>query len=286
MTAQTAAREEPSVGKELSSRSWVIDDAMLDAHYNGVDLSRPAEGSGLPLVPTMLASEPDGNYFNQISFSNHIGHLWMRQEWEFFKPLEVGGAYETTGSIVDIYQKRDRTVVKYGVDLCDASGALAVRSHHHQSFLLEQKDLDVTFRDPKAKPGARKFGIPEGEPFGGLERAITLDMCDHYWAGDKNYHSNRIESEKLGFKDVVVGGRMTMPYAAHILEARYGAAWWTSGKLDIKFTNPVWLDDTVTARGVEIGPMQDDPERTECFVWLAKPDDTIVLVAAASLKAE
>lgn len=283
MTDMTATTDEPYVGKELSRRSFVVDDAMLDAHYNGVELPRPTSGSGLPLVPTMLASEPDGNYFGEIAFGNHIGHLWMREEWELHKPLNVGEAYESSGSIVDIYQKRDRTVVKYAIDLCDASGALAVRSHHHQSFLLEQKSLDVTFRDPKAKPGARKFGIPDGEPFGSLERTITLAMCDIYWDGDKNYHSNRLESEKLGFKDVVVGGRMTMPYAASILEERYGAAWWTSGRLDIKFTNPVWLDDTLAARGVEIGPMQDDPDRTECFVWLSKPDGTIVLVAAASV---
>lgn len=283
MIDSTATAGDPYVGKELSSRSFLVEEATLISYYDGLALPRPEESEGTPLVPSMVASDPDGVYFTEIAFSNHIGHLWMRQEWEFFAPLKMDQPYESTGRITDIYQRRDRRVVQYTVDLRDASGELAARSQHHQSFLLEEPPGDVKFRDPKAKPGARKFNVPEGEPFGGLERAITLEMCDIFWEGDKNYHSNREESEKLGFRDVVVGGRMTMPYAAHILEERYGAAWWSSGRLDLKFTNPVWLDDTLTAHGVELGPMEDDPDRTAAFVWLSKPDDTVVLVANASV---
>ena len=61
-------------------------------------------------------------------------------------------------------------------------------------------------------------------------------------------------------------------------------AWWNSGRLDIKFTNPVWLDDTVVARGVELGQTKNDTGRTAAFVWLAKPDETVVLVANASIE--
>ena len=106
MTARATAREEPFVGKELSRRTWTVDEAKLDAHYNGVDLPRPPADSGLPLVPSMLASEPDGIYFNEIAFSNQVGHLWMRQQWEFNQPLHVDATYESSGSIVDIYPKK------------------------------------------------------------------------------------------------------------------------------------------------------------------------------------
>ena len=283
MTNSTATAGEPYVGKELSSRSFLVEEATLISYYDGLGLPRPEQPGDIPSVPSMVASDPDGVYFNEIAFSNHIGHLWMRQEWDFFARLKVGQPYESTGHITDIYQRRDRRVVQYTVDLRDASGELVARSQHHQSFLLEEPPGDVKFRDPKAKPGARKFAVPEGEAFGGLERTITLDMCDIFWQGDKNYHSNREESEKLGFKDVVVGGRMTMPYASHILEERYGAAWWNSGRMDLKFTNPFWLDDKVTVHGVELGPMEDDPSRTEAFVWLDKPDGTIVYVANVSV---
>ncbi len=51
----------------------------------------------------------------------------------------------------------------------------------------------------------------------------------------------------------------------------------------MKFTNPVWENDTVIAHGVELGPLEDDPDRTAAFVWLAKPDDTIAIIANASV---
>ena len=283
MTESTAAKNEPYVDKELSSRSFLVDEETLSSYYDGLDLPRPEPHGGVPPIPSLVASDPDGNYFGEIAFSNHVGHLWMRQEWELFIPMKMGERYTTSARITGIYRKRDRNVVQYEVELRHASGELAVRSQHHQSFLLERPSGDVKFRDPKSKPGARKSTIPEGEPFGGLERKITLELCDIFWRGDENYHNNRKASQKLGFRDVVVGGRMTMPYAAHILEERYGAAWWRSGRLDIKFTNPVWLDDTVTAHGVEIGAMPDDSARTAAFVWLTKQDDTVVLVANASV---
>ena len=231
----------------------------------------------------MLASGSDNGYFDQICFSNHFGHLWMRQEWELLAPLQVGQNYESTGRISDIYQRRDRQVVQYAIELRDSAGELALRSQHHQSFLVEQQSGELQFRDPKTKPGTRTFNVPEGEPFGSLERTITLEMCDRFFGGDTNYHTDREASLKLGFKNVVVGGRMTMAYLGHILEERYGANWWTSGRLDVKFTNPVWENDTVIARGVELGPLEDDPDRTAAFVWLAKPDDTIVIIANASV---
>ena len=269
---------EPYVGKVLERRSFPVSQQALDDYCQGLDLDA-AVG-----VPSMLASGTDNGYFDQICFSNHFGHLWMRQEWELFAPLRVGHDYKTSGHIADIYQRRDRKVVQYAVELHDEAGGLVLRSQHHQSFLLDQQSGELQFRDPKAKPGARKFNVPQGEPFGSLERTITLDMCDRFFGGDVNYHTDREASLKLGFRNVVVGGRMTMAYAGHILEERYGAAWLRSGRMDVKFTNPVWEEDTVIARGVELGRLEDEPDRTAAFVWLAKPDGTVVLIANASVQ--
>ena len=272
-------RRDPQIGQRLSHRTFTIDDSTLEDYYSGLDLEPPNSG----LIPSTIATGPDGDYFTEIAFSNHVGHLWMRQKWELSGPLERGQAHEVGGAIRDIYPRRDRTVVQYEVELTDSSGQRMLLTQHHQSFLRDRDHTgEVSFRDPRAKPGARKFEVPEGEPFGGLERTISLEMCGEYFHGNANYHTDRDSSKELGFGDVVVGGRMTMAYAAHILEERFGEAWWLSGTFDLKFTNPVWPDDTVIARGVVTGP---DPggERTGAFVWLSKPDDTVVLVANASV---
>ncbi len=273
---------EPFVGKELSAQKFIVTDRLLADYHNGLALTRRADGK----VPTLIASDAESAYFNEIAFSNHVGHLWMRQGWECFAPISSGTTYDTSGRIRDIYPHRDRSVVCYEVSVEDSDGGVLFRTHHHQSFLREKPaGGEVAFRDPSKKPGARRFAVPEGKEFGGLSRTITLEMCGEFFHGNANYHTDRRASKSLGFRDVVVGGRMTMAYAANILEDHFGDAWWQSGRIDLKFTNPTWPGDTITARGVATGAIDGDADRSGAFVWLSKDDDTVVLVAEASVAA-
>ena len=280
--SQTA---EPFAGKQLTERTYTVTDSLLADYYNGLKLERRDDG----LVPTTVASDAENGYFGEIAFANHVGHLWMRQGWECFASMQPGHTYTTDGRIRDIYAHRDRSVVYYEVDVKDAAGDVVVRTHHHQSFLREKPaGGEVAFRDPAKKPGVRKFIVPPGERFGGLTRTVTLEMCGEYFHGDANYHTDKQASAELGFRDVVVGGRMTLAYAAHVLEERFGDAWWDSGRLQVKFTNPTWPNDTLTVHGVLKDGVENDADgedRIGAFVWIAKADDTVVLVGDASVRA-
>ncbi len=274
------AQAEPFAGKRLTERTFTVSDAILADYYNGLKLPKRDDGR----VPTMVAADAENGYFGEIAFSNHIGHLWMRQEVECFRPMTASETYRTSGTIKDIYEHRNRNVVLYEVEVVDDDGELMERICHHQSFLREvPADGQVAFRKAGDKPGARKFEVPEGDRFGGLEREITLEMCGEYFHGDANYHTDKQASAELGFQDVVVGGRMTLAYAMHILEEHFAEEWWKSGRIEAKFTNPTWPGDTITANGVALG--QRGSLREQAFVWLQKADGTIVLVATASCDA-
>jgi len=160
---------------------------------------------------------------------------------------------------------------------------VVITSNHHQSFLLNPPPEEVQFRDPTKKEGARKFIVPEGDALAPLDRSVTLEMCGQYFHGSKSYHTDLEASKALGFGDVVVGGRMTMSYLGHLLDGHFGAPWWTSGRLDVKFTNPTWPNDHVTVKGVATGPTEEDPSREGVFAWIEKDDGTIVLIATASV---
>ena len=273
---------EPFVGKQLTVREFTVTDRLLSDYHGGLALDPRADGR----VPTSVASDAESAYFNEIAFANHVGHLWMRQGWECFGQMNAGRTYITSGRICDIYPHRDRSVVHYEVEAWDAAGKLIIRTHHHQSFLREvPAGGEVAFRDPSKKPGVRKFAVPEGKHFGGLSRTITIEMCGEFFHGNANYHTDRQASKSLGFRDVVIGGRMTMAYAANVLEDHFGDAWWQSGRIDLKFTNPVWPGDRITVRGVATGDVEGDGDRLGAFVWLAKDDDTVALVAEASVAA-
>jgi hypothetical protein len=282
MTTETTKHPDPTIGKVLPERNFTVNDALLDDYFEGLSLDRAPFDEGNTPVPSMSARAAD-NYHEAARFEQDKGHLWMRQQWQFNAPLEKGASYTTRAQIEDIYERRDRTVVNTAVSVLDGNGEMVITSNHHQSFLLTPPVDQVQFRDPTKKEGVRKFVVPEGDPIEPFNRVVTLEMCGQFFHGSKSYHTDLEASQELGFHNVVVGGAMTMSYMGHLLDGHFGAPWWTSGNMDVKFTNPTWPDDHLTMKGVDTGPLQDDPSRRGAFAWIEKDDGTIVLIANASV---
>ncbi len=84
---------EPFVGKQLSARKFTVTDRLLADYHSGLALMPRTDGK----VPTLVASDAENAYFNEIAFANHVGHLWMRQGWECFAPMTAGQTYLTGG---------------------------------------------------------------------------------------------------------------------------------------------------------------------------------------------
>ncbi len=270
--------DQPQAGVNLGSATVVIDDRALDDYFAGLELDRPTE---TPTAPSMLAANADLS--TRMHYANDFGNLWLRQEWDFRRPLRAGGRYEASARSVDVYERRDRSVILTETVLKDEAGDVAVAMRHHQSFVLYQSEGEVTLRDPSKKEGARTYALPEGEPFGPLVRTISLEMCGAFFHGDRNYHTNKEASAELGFSDVVVGGKMTMSLIGELLDQRFGEAWKSSGKLLVKFANIVWPNETVSVRGVLQGANEDDPARRNVACWVEKEDGVIAVVAEGSL---
>ena len=148
---------------------------------------------------------------------------------------------------------------------------------------MTQTSGKVALRDPRAKGGARRFTIPEGDLIEGDPHRITLEMCGTFFHGNANYHTDCHAAEELGFEEVVVGGRMTMSYIGDLMDRKFGRGWFEGGVLDIKFTNIVWPDDVVTPRVVITGETVDkDTRRANGSVWMEKEDGTVVIVGTVS----
>ena len=273
---------EPDAGKDLGENTFTCTTKMVDDYCVGlaVDPSRYEDTSawGEPAAPAMIVGDVDGG-FNGARFSNAFGNLWMRQEWEFNQPIFCDREYRRTSRVMDVYEWRNRTVVKQLIELFDDSGEPVVRGTHHQSYLLSQTSGKVALRDPTKKEGVRKFDIPEGERIDSVERAIDLEMCGVFFHGDKNYHTDKTASEELGFEEVVVGGKMTMSLIGDMLESRFGEGYYKDGALDVKFTNITWPNDNVPAHGV-ITPREAG--KAHLKVWMEKDDGTVVIVGSAS----
>ena len=271
--------EQPQAGVDLGSATVVIDDTALSDYYEGLELELPA---AVHTAPSMVAANADLS--TRMHYANDFGNLWLRQEWDFRQPLKPGASYEASARSLDIYERRDRSVILTETVLKDEAGDVAVVQRHHQSFVLYQSEGQVTLRDPSKKEGAKTYSLPEGEAFGPLIRCISLEMCGSFFHGNKNYHTDKEASEELGFTDVVVGGKMTMSLIGELLDQRFGDAWKSSGKLLVKFANIVWPNETVAVKGVLQGVNEEDPERRNISCWVEKENGVVAVVAEGSLK--
>ena len=180
--------------------------------------------------------------------------------------------------MLDVYDWRNRSVVKQEVNVYDGDTMVA-RGIHHQSFLLNQSSGKVALRDPKKKEGIRKFDVPAGVPLESVSRVIDLEMCGVFFHGRRSYHTDKQASEELGFDEVVVGGKMTMAMVGQMLEQHFGRGYYEGGTLDVKFTNIVWPNDRVTAKGVIT---REEDGKAHVTVWMEKDDGTVVIVGGAN----
>ena len=156
-------------------------------------------------------------------------------------------------------------------------------AQHHQSYLTGDNAKKLDLRPPEKKGHQRGYEVPAGEAIETLSRAITLEMCGSFFHGRRSYHTDKEASAELGFRDVVVGGRMTLSLVCSMLEQRFGEAWLRTGDIDVKFTNIVWPGDTITTHGVITGDDPDDASRLALKIWVDKPDETVVLVGDATV---
>ena len=280
MAEQT--REEAYAGKDLGSLELVVTTDMLASYYEGLDIDRARHAEHSTTVPSMVLTAADGG-FPGARLKNAFGNLWMRQEWDMRIPAVMDQAYKVTSKVLDIYDWRERTVVKQEVAVWTPEDEMMVEGVHHQSYLLNQISGKVKLRDPKAKEGVRQFAVPKGEEMDPIGRTITLEMCGAFFHGDRNYHTDKQAAAELGFDNVVVGGRMTLSYVGELMERRFGRGWLEGGMLDVKFTNIVWPDEHVTAKGVITGRVKEEAgTRATAALWMEKDDSTVVEVGTAS----
>jgi hypothetical protein len=274
----------PHAGEVLGHFDFSITQETLGNYLAGLDLEAPSVPAqtafGSPAAPSMLVHLADDGARRGSGFSNSFGTLWVRQRWALHGPMLIGEPLRATGRIVEVYPYRDRTVVLSEASLRNEAGELLAVGQHHQSYLLDQTAGEVRLRDPKEKRGG--YPVPDGDELAPIERTVTLEMCQRLFPGATSYHTDRDAAAKLGFKNIVVGGRVTLYYMGEVLERHFGRAWWEGGELEVKFTNVVWPEDRITARGVVTG-IEDGRHQVE--VWVEKADGTVVTVAQATVPA-
>ncbi len=274
------------VGRHCGSNRYDVTREVVDFYADALDDASPLYGE---VAPPLLYHSECYRFVGEWYLQNLFGNLHAQQDWELFEPIRVGSAVRTRSTIVERFHKRGRDYVVNETDVNDAEdGRLLVRGRTYQSFLPREENQEkggfvVDERTASAKAARPPFPTATGPELAPVKKTIDERRCWMFSGPGRNYHTDREQARKLGFPNIVVQGMMSTCFASQVMQDAFGMGWIRGGKMSVKLTNVLWVDETVTAHGrIREEIREGDRTRVHCDVWVEKDDGTRVLLGTAS----
>jgi acyl dehydratase len=295
MATEIFEPKEVYVGRDCGGADFEVTRELIDNYIASTGDDHPWYHGDSPLggalAPALLLHSAAFRTSRDWYLPNLYGNLHARQEWQGFAPLRAGDKLRSRIVVVDRYVKRDRDYVVIECPLGLAStGQIVQRSRTHQSFLIEKAEGNgggngFAVDRAREKSGARVFHVGErgGEAIDAPMRKVTEAMCEAFSGPAKNYHTDREESIKLGFPEIVVQGMLSVCMIAAMMTQRFGLGFLIGGRFDVRLVNVLWCDEITGPRGriIERRP-EGNRTRAEVEVWCEKTDGTVTIIGTAS----
>jgi hypothetical protein len=273
------------VGRHCGAHAYEVTPELVRFYADALDDPSPLYGE---LAPALLFHSECYKVLGEWYLQNLFGNLHARQDWELFQPIPIGAAVRTRSTIVDRYHKRGRDYVVNETEIASAAdGRLLVRGRTHQSFLPRRTEApgfvvdERTAREKKAPPAA--FPTGTGADLPPRRKRVDARRCWMFSGPGRNYHTDADEARKLGFPNIVVQGMMSTCFVHQVMQDAFERGWCEGGRMSVKLTNVLWVDEAVTACGrVRDEVNEGTRTRVHCDVWVEKDDGTKILVGEAS----
>ena len=273
------------VGRHCGDNIYDVTAEVADFYRDALD---DRSKLAYDVAPPLLHHSECYKFVGEWYLRNLFGNLHAQQDWEFFAPIRIGSQIRTRSTIIDRYHKRGRDYVLNETDVMDVvDGRLLVRGRTYQSFLPPKDEQGEGFvvdeSTAKKKKPRPPFPTATGADLASVTKIIDERRCWMFSGPGKNYHTDREQAEKLGFPNIVVQGMMTTCFASEVMQNEFGMGFVEGGKMSLKLTNVVWVDETLTAHGkVRERVREGTKTRVYCDVWVEKEDGTRVLIGDAS----
>ncbi|KAA9153961.1 MaoC family dehydratase [Amycolatopsis acidicola] len=262
-------------------------------------------------------------YFGDSPFGGRVGHalvlandllflfydgydgntaqgLHTHEHLRFHSPVKVGEKVRVTGGYTEKYERRGQGYVVLEAEARAEDGRLLVT--HVGREIMRTVAGEVVGRSSSGGGDGRRVraearadlpvaehavpGLAEGTPVRGLRRAFTQDQMDVFsWAGHgyANVHTSMEKAAKSGLDSTIVQAQQQTGLIVEAMVAFFGASWFTSGDLDMRFVNPTFVGEALTVHGAVLGEQEG---RLELEVWTTKDDGTRTALGWASAALE
>ncbi len=278
--------EPATVGRHCGSNEYAVTPEAVAFYAEALEDHNPLWAR---VAPPLLHHSECYKHLGDWYLKNLFGNLHAQQDWELFAAIPIGAKLRTRSTIIDRYSKRGRDYVVNETDCMLASdGRLAVRGRTYQSFLPpRERQAEAGFvvdeKSAQQKEPRAPFPTATGPDLPTLEKKVDARRCWMFSGPGKNYHTDREEARKLGFPNIVVQGMMSTCFVAQLMQDSFGMGFIEGGKLSLKLTNVLWVDETVRVHGkLRESVREGTRERVHCDVWVEKLDGSRVLLGTAS----
>ncbi len=268
------------VGRHCGSNLHSITPEVVAFYRDALDDRHPLYDE---FAPPLLHHSECYRFLGEWYLQNLVGNLHGQQDWECFAPIRIGSSVRSVSTIIDRFSKRGRDYVVNETALFDAeSSQLLVRGRTYQSFLPKGAEM------PAQKAGAKKaprppFPTAEGPDLEPVKKVVDQRRCWMFSGPGKNYHTDRDQAIKLGFPNIVVQGMMSTCFVSEVMSNAFGMGWLAGGRMSLKLTNVLWVDESVTVHGrIRDEAPEGSQVRVHCEVWAEKDDGTRIALGEAS----
>ena len=269
-----ATFENVVVPEELGPIQLVVDDHFIKRYAFTVDdylpwaMAEPSPFGGRIGHAAILADDLLKVFYTRFDKSTVVGLHTEEQLW-FDNPVFLGERVTLTGRYVDKYVKRDRGHVVLEAQATGEDGRSLIRhrgieimrigeGHGAGGGRAEPPEQRVTaqFREDLPEAASASLLLEPGTPLPSLSKTVTQEQMTVFsvrGSYHKGLHNDLELAQRAGLRTPIAQGQMQACYAAQLLTSFFGASFFTSGWLRLKFLNPVFPGETLTLRGAVTG---------------------------------
>jgi 3-hydroxybutyryl-CoA dehydratase len=249
-----------------------LDDAFVERYLQATGEHHPlftaAGGYAPPLITSMVR-------FPKASLGGRWpdGTIHLRQEIRLLRPLRRGEALTLSVHIGQKYIRKGRHYIELLTTTWDQEQHPVVQGSMLMLWAGATQFPEPT-RTPQASRGhesASRETAPEGRTLEPITADITRAMMQTYGdvAGARSpLHLDEAYARQTRFGKNIAQGLLVLTLLSRLMTQTFAERWLAHGTLKARFLKPVFVDDRITARGVELAPRPTPAaQRVRCVVW-------------------
>ncbi|MGQ4267494.1 MaoC/PaaZ C-terminal domain-containing protein [Nocardiopsis changdeensis] len=235
--------------------------------------------------------------FYQGYDGNTAQGLHTHETLRFRSPVEVGERVTVEGGYTEKYEARGQGYVTLEATARGADGRVLVehvgkeimrtvagdivgKGRSAQSDRARSVEATVDTGVPAIATAVR--GAPVRAAIPSRTTSFTQDQMSVFsWAGKgySNVHTSRDKAAAGGLDRTIVQAQQQTGHILTNLVDVFGASWFTTGELDLRFISPAYVGDTLTTTGAVLGEADG---RLELEVWIENAQGRKTAVGWAS----